>query len=278
METPGVVAPLPACWVVGHGLLGHALADAWRVRGGKVLTLDAARAADVAGDAAEEAVLRAALVQLNPQLVFCCQATGGGDAAAYRRAYTDVVRNLAAVVPHARPVFCSSLSVYGAACGRVDEETCPVSPSARAAVLLETEQMVQAVGGVVLRLAPLYGGGRCEVLRRHLAGEPTLPGSDDRILSYLYVGDAVSALMAAISAPSDCYNASGESVRKADLYEGFAAATGVAFSAESAPVSCRGLSDRWVDCSRLRQLGWFPQMRLRRFAEQCYRSFLPDAP
>lgn len=277
METPGVVSPLPACWVVGHGLLGQALADAWRARGGMVLTLDSARSADVAGDAAEESVLRAALVQLKPQLVFCCQATGGGDAAAYRRAYADVVRNLAAVVPYARPVFCSSLSVYGTTCGRVDEETCPVSPSARAEVLLETEQMVQAVGGVVLRLAPLYGKTRCEVLRWHLAGEPTLPGGSDRLLNYLHTDDAVAALLLLSAAPSGCYNVSGECVRKADLYESFAAVTGIASSAESAPVSRRGLSDRWVDCSRLRQLGWMPQMTLHRFAEQCYRLFLPDA-
>lgn len=277
METPCVAAPLPDCWVVGHGLLGQALAAALRVRGGRVLTLDAVRAADVVGDAADESVLLQARALLNPQLVFCCQATGGGDAADYRHVYTEVVRRMIQVVPAARPVFCSSVSVYGAAAGRVDEETIPVTPSERAQVLLETEKMVPAVGGVVLRLAPLYGSGRCEVLRRHLAGEPTLPGSDDRILSYLYAGDAVSALMAAISAPSDCYNVSGESVRKADLYESFAAATGVASSAESSPVSRRGLSDRWVDCSRLRQLGWLPQMTLYRFAAQCYRSFLPDA-
>lgn len=278
METPRVAPPLPDCWVVGNGLLGQSLAEKLRACGTRVLTLDAAVSADVEGDAAEEPVLRRALSLLVPQVVYCCQATGGGDAAAYRRAYAAVVGALHAVIPAARLVFCSSVSVYGTARGVVTEETLPAEPSERACVLLETERAVLARGGVVLRLSPLYSERRCEVLRRHLAGEACLPGGGNRMLNYLSVGDAVSALLSAAAAPSACYNVSGESLSRDALYAMLAAVTGIPQAAESATVSRRGLSDRRVECSRLRSLGWSPQMTLRRFAEQCYLSFLPYAP
>lgn len=277
METPRVATPLPDCWVVGHGLLGKSLAEKLRRDGARVLTLDAAAPSDVEGDAAEEPVLRHALSLLVPQVVYCCQATGGGDAAAYRRTYAEVVAALQTAVPAARLVFCSSVSVYGAARGVVTEETVPIEPSGRARVLLETERAVLARGGVVLRLSPLYSERRCEVLRRHLAGEACLPGSGKRMLNYLSVEDALSALRLVTQAPSACYNVSGESMSRDDVYAMLATVTGVSSAAECAPVSRRGLSDRRVDCSRLRSLGWSPQMTLRRFAEQCYLSFLPDA-
>lgn len=277
METPQVATPLPDCWVVGNGLLGQSLAEKLRRDGAGVLTLDAAAPADVEGNAAEEPVLRRALSLLVPQVVYCCQATGGGDAAAYRRTYAEVVAALQAAVPAARLVFCSSVSVYGAVRGVVTEETLPAEPSERACVLLETERAVLVRGGVVLRLSPLYSERRCEVLRRHLAGDACLPGSGKRMLNYLSVEDAVSALLPAAAAPSACYNVSGESLSRDALYAMLAEVTGIPQAAECAMVSRRGLSDRRVDCSRLRSLGWSPQMTLRRFAEQCYLSFLPDA-
>lgn len=277
METPGIASPLPDCWVVGHGLLGAALATSLRCTGTRVLTLDLSTPADVVGDAADEAVLQRALQLLVPQVVFCCQATGGGSPADYRRTYVDVVRRLTSL--NLRVVFCSSVSVYGAASGAVDEAVLPVEPSERARILLEAESAVSRSGGIVLRLAALYGVGRCEVLRRHLAGEPRLPGQAERILNYVHTDDAVSALILAAqnAAPGSCLNVSGESVRLEELYRQLTAATGVPSAAESAPVSLRGLSDRLIESARLRKLGWKPQMSLRRFAEHFADTFGTDA-
>ena len=195
METQGVERPWSKCWVVGHGFLGAALAASLRRAGADVLTLDAVAPADVVGDAADETVLQRALQLLVPQVVFCCQATGGGSPADYRHTYGDVVRQLLSA--HLRVVFCSSISVYGAASGAVNEETYPIAPSERAQVLLEAEAAVRKCGGIVLRMAALYGVGRCEVLRRHLAGEARLPGPAERLLSYVHVDDAVEALILA---------------------------------------------------------------------------------
>lgn len=277
METPGIASPLPDCWVVGHGLLGAALAGCLRCAGARVLTLDLSAPADVVGDAADEAVLQRALQRLVPQVVFCCQATGGGSPADYRRAYGDVVRQLTS--RKLRVVFCSSISVYGAASGAVDETVQPVEPSERAQILLEAESAVCRSGGIVLRLAALYGVRRCEVLRRHLAGEPRLPGKAQRFLSYVHLDDAVSALILAAqkAAPGSCLNVSGESVRHEELYRQLTEATGVPPSKKTAPSSRRGLSDRLIECARLRALGWVPQMSLRRFAEHFADTFRTDA-
>lgn len=277
METPGIASSLTDCWVVGHGMLGAALAASLRCAGARVLTLDLSAPADVVGDAADESVLQRALQLLVPQVVFCCQATGGGSPADYRRAYGDVVRQLTAL--NLRVVFCSSVSVYGIASGAVDEGVQPIEPSERARILLEAESAVRCSGGIVLRLAALYGVDRCEVLRRHLAGEPRLPGADERLLNYLHVDDAVSALILAVqeAVPGSCLNVSGESVRLEELYRQLTEATGVPASDKSTAASLRGLSDRLIECARLRKLGWKPQMSLRRFAEHFADIFGTDA-
>lgn len=278
METPCVAtAPLPDCWVVGNGLLGGALAGALQECGTRVLVLDPSAPADVVGDAADVSVLRCASALLPPQLVFCCQATGGGSEADYQRTYAGVVGALKDVVPQARMVFCSSTSVYGSAVGEADEDTQPVCPSVRAQVLLSAESVVLERGGIVLRLAPLYGGKRCEVLRRFLCGAPCLPGKAERLLNYLHVDDAVRALHTAATAASGCYNVSGECYCRGDLYALLAEVTGRPVPQHVSSVSRRGLSDRRINCDRLLRLGWRPMMNLRRFTELYSDRFLPDA-
>lgn len=214
-------APAQHSWVIGGGFLGSALAESLRARGYSVLILDIRNGQD----AADPAVLRTALAQGAPQTVFCCQATHGGSAADYRHAYTGVTEALPAVVPAARIVFCSSLGA--------------TAPHERAAVLRQAEQTVLAAGGVVLRLAALYGEKRCELLRRHVAGEPRLGGAEERVLRYLHRDDAVAALTLAATQPCGLYAAVGEWFTKADIYRRLAEWTGIPAAAESAPLSSR---------------------------------------
>ena len=267
METPPIAQASTSCWIVGAGLLGRALAARLRTQGVRVLTLDFLPGADVVGDAADGAVLVQACARLMPQVVYCCQATHGGGVDAYRRAYIDVVAQLYATLPRVRVVLCSSTSVYGQVSHLVTESTEPVAPTERAAVLLAAESQVLSRGGVVGRLAPLYGSCRCEVLRRHLTGEPMLPGADDRMLNYVHVDDAVDALLLLSSAECGIYNVSGESYVKSELYRMLREVCGAPGSEVSAPGSERGVSDRRVDSSRLRGLGWQPLMSLREFAQ-----------
>ncbi|MDO4817326.1 MAG: hypothetical protein Q3986_02740 [Akkermansia sp.] len=245
MPVPPHTEPRPA-WVVGTGFLGAELLRALP----HAVGIDCAAPADAQGDAADTAVLARAAGLLAPEWVFCCTATHGGDAAAYRHAYADVV---SALPPHVRVVFCSSTSVEHA-----DGE--------RQQILRAAEDAVLARGGVVARLAALYGPGRCELLRRHLSGEPKLAGASGRMLNYLHVQDAVDALLVlAQSGESRRYTVCGESFSKAEAYALLEHLTGVpAADADAAP-SHRGCGGRAADSSAIRELGWSPRHSLAEF-------------
>ena len=211
------------CWILGTGFLGSRL----QARLTHAAGIDAAAPAEVQGDAADAAVLARAAALVQPQTVFCCLSTRGGDAAAYRHTYLDVLQALPEGV---RLVFCSALSA-----GQGETE--------KAVILREAEACVLARGGVVVRLAALYGEGRCELLRRHLAGEPRLAGKDGRRFNYIHAEDAAEALMAAASAPSGVYAACGDSLTKAEAYAMLERVTGRPAAAESAPEGRRGMAD-----------------------------------
>lgn len=248
-------------WVVGTGFLGRELAALCMAAGARVVTIDAVAAADVVGDAADPAVLHTAYQLVEPGYIFCCMATRGGDAAAYRRCYAEVVASLLREAPAARMFFCSSVSVYGAAVAAELTESVPVMPgSERTRVLLEAEQTVLQVGGTVARLAALYGENRCELRRRHLAGEPQLPGPPDRVLNYVHVQDAARALLLlAEQGAAGIYNVSGVSFTKAAAYAALERTSGVPICTEVAPATKRGGVCVPVSSARLRALGWQPR-------------------
>lgn len=258
-------------WIIGAGYLGRRLGELLRGRGEAVLTVDLSSPADVVGDAAEEEVLRQAFRQLAPRVVCCCQSTRGGGVETYRRSYVDVVRQATRVAAGARLLFCSSASVYGKRDGALTSEESPCFPETeRATVLLQAEQEVMRAGGVVARLAALYGEGRCELLRRHLCGEAQLPGPPSRILNYLYREDAARALLLlwdAARLPWALFNVCSESLAKGEAYAMLSRLTGRPPSFVSAAVSRRGASDLRLDCRRLQSLGWKPEMSLASFVE-----------
>lgn len=247
-------------WVVGHGFLGRELADACRAHGAAVLTIDPAAAADVCGVAGAAATLATARAQSEPTLIFCCVATHGGTAAQYRACYLETVQNLLQTCPAAKIVFCSSISVYGDYRGQpVTEQSPPLATSERAAILLAAEQAVLSHGGSVARLAALYGEQRCELRRRHLAGEPQLPGAPERLLHYVHVQDAAAALVQMAHLPAGIYNVCGARFTKAQAYAALARETGIPASAEVAPASCRGGVNACVCAEKLLACGWGPR-------------------
>lgn len=259
-------------WVIGAGFLGARLAEVCRESGARVLTIDPAAVAHLRGSAGDESLLRHALQRLQPDIVFCCAATHGGTADDYRRAYLEPVENLVRLLSGTRIVFCSSTSVYAGQGGEtVTETTPPRADSERAGILLQAEEVVLQGGGVVARLAPLYGPGRCELLRRFFNALPGLPGGAGRRLNYLHREDAVAALLLLGTQPwlpHGLYNVSGESFTRSAIYGLLEAAFNIENEPEAAAASARGVSDMYVDCSRLRQLGWNPQQRMLAFAHE----------
>ena len=259
-------------WVVGAGFLGSALAEACRAERAHVITIDPDAVATLRGSVADVDLLIHARSRLEPDIVFCCTATHGGDAEAYRNAYLAPVSSLVSMLRGTRIVFCSSTSVYSGQGGEIITEESPVhADSERAAILLETEEMVLQSGGVVARLAPLYGPGRCELVRRFVQGLPCLPGEDDRLLNYLHVEDAVDALMMLGTQPwlrEGLFNVSSECFSKAVIYSRLESVFGMEPPVESAPASVRGMSDMRVECRRLQEVGWVPLCTMTEFAQE----------
>ncbi len=266
------------CWVVGCGFLGAFLLQAARAAGMRALGIDLSAPADVQGDAAQPAVLAEALSCLEPELVFCCVATHGGDEAAYRAAYLELPRALRAVCPAARLVLCSSSSVYGGQGGEVVAESSLCrADSARARLLREAEEEALAAGGVVARLAPLYGGGRCELLRRFVQGKPELPGEEDRWLNYVHRADAAQALLCLAArllqwACPPVVNVCGESFMKGAVYAELERLVGLPRVAEVAGAGRRGVTNQRVSSALLRSLGWEPRVRFLHWAADHWRN------
>lgn len=240
-----MIAVSQPAWILGTGFLGSRL----RRLLPQSIGIDNAAPAEVCGNAADPAVTAHAEEMLKPALIFCCLSTRGGDEADYRRTYLGAVRTLP---ESARIIFCSALS---AGTGNTE----------KAAILRETEELVLSRGGVVVRLAALYGEGRCELLRRHRAGEPQLAGPATRRLNYLHVDDAAAALLAAAKAPSGLYAACGDTFTKAEAYTLLEEVTGIPASAETATEGRRGLTDS--DPTALPSVPqWEPQIS---FADWC---------
>ena len=256
MDSPrcikGVMLRGQRVWVLGAGYLGRILAERCREVGAQVLTIDSspAAAADICADAADAEVLAHVLKQEGePDYVFSCLATRGGTVEDYRRCYLGAVRALGTIGMAGRCVFCSSTSLYA---GVTERNT----------VLQEAEQEILGAGGAVARLAPIYGPGRCELLRRHLAREPRLSGAPDRVLNYLHVQDAAEALLVlAVRGVKGVYPVSGEAFTKAEAYAMMERLSGIPAAAEDAPASKRGGTSEIIDTAQLRALGWQPSWR-----------------
>ena len=280
-------------WVVGGaGFLGSRLAALCREAGERTLVLDlrlpSAVGSDcgassaritglecLCGDAACPELLRRALELTGPpRCVYVCTATHGAGPEQYARAYTGVLRALAdrVVGPGTRLLFCSSVSVYAEAGGGAVDESSPRTTAGGRAALREAEDAALRVGASVARLVPLYDEGRCELLRRHLAGEPRLPGAESRWLNYVHREDAAAALRLMAALPPAVFNVCSESLRLGEAYAMLEAVTGRPRSPLSSRASCRGLSDRRVLSERLRAAGWQPRFSLRGEALRAVRA------
>src|SRR5690606_32972884 len=111
----------------------------------------------------------------DPQAVVACASTRGGSEADYTHVYYEGTGELLAAFPKARMIFTESTSVYAQQDGSVVKESSEALPrTATGQILRKSEELVLSRGGVVLRLAGLYGGGRWTARDRILAREAVL--------------------------------------------------------------------------------------------------------
>lgn len=241
-------------WILGYGFLGQVLADKCRAAGADVLSIDrsSATGADLCADSTAPATIAQAIEMSGgtPSVIFCCLSTRGGSVEDYRHCYLQTVQNLEAAHLLENCIFCSSSSIYGAA-------------NERTAVLAECEQRILSFGGCVARLVPLYGPGRCELLRRHIAREPKLAGPPERVLNYVHVEDAASALMLLAEREVSGYcDVCGESFTKSQIYAELERVTGIPASQTESLPGRRSYTSASISADTLRALGWVPEHRL----------------
>ncbi len=182
--------------LIGHGYLGQAVTRQFRAAGWDVTPTSLSggpgtRACDVA-DAQAVATLGAAIA---PDCIVHCAASGHGGADAYQRVYVEGCRNLLATFPGIALLFTSSSSVYAQTDGATVTEESPTLPERDTGKkLLEAERLTLAGGGIVARLAGIYGPRRSVILKKFLTGEAVIEDGGGRFLNQIHRDDAARAI------------------------------------------------------------------------------------
>ncbi len=211
-----------------------------------------------------------------------CVSSHGGDADLYRRIYFNGARNLLNRFPAATILFTSSTSVYVQHDGSQvteESETKPTRETSR--ILLETENVILDGGGIVTRLAGIYGPGRSALLSKFLNGTATIDPESDRFVNQVHREDIVSALFLLLNRePQPCrqiYNVvDDEPTLQSACYRWLAQRLNRPLPpiGQAPQQRKRGNSNKRVSNSKLRQLGWVPQYPT--FADAMEKSILPS--
>ena len=180
--------------LIGHGYLGAAIARVfreaeWEVRPFSLSGGEGSLACDVADRAAVDHLPAA-------DFIIHCAASGRGGAEAYQHVYVDGCRNLTEKFSGVPFLFTSSTSVYSQTDGSVVSEESPTEPDRETGrLLLEAERITLDAGGVVARLAGIYGPGRSVILRKFLSGEAMIEEDGRRYLNQIHRDDAARAIL-----------------------------------------------------------------------------------
>ena len=278
---------MPRILIAGCGYVGQATADlfhaaGWTVEGWTRSAESAAKlsakpypvyAVDVADR--DQVYARDGILDA----VIHCASSGGGGLDAYRQVYLNGARSLLDRFAGSKVIFTSSTSVYAQRDGSwVTEksETKPARETGR--ILLETEQLVLAQGGVVARLAGIYGPGRSALLSKFLAGSAIIDLENDRFINQVHRDDIATALFLLLDRPSparEIYNVvDDQPILQSECYRWLAAKLNrpIPPMGRSTAAPKRGASNKRVSNARLRHLGWIP--RYPTFAEAMEKSIL----
>jgi nucleoside-diphosphate-sugar epimerase len=179
--------------IAGCGYLGEAAARALRESGHAIVpvTRSAGSARALESRGWQAVVCDLADPEAVPALPQCdaivhCASSGRGGIESYRAVYLDGCRNLVSAFPGSFIVFISSTSVYAQTDGSWVDENSPAEPTRETSrILRESEGVVLAAGGAILRLAGLYGPGRSVLLRNFLLGEAQIDVPGDSTSSPL---------------------------------------------------------------------------------------------
>jgi nucleoside-diphosphate-sugar epimerase len=248
--------------LIGHGYLGRETGRVFSGHGWEVIPVtlsggDGSLACDV-GDAAAVRKLPAA------DAIVHCAASGRGGAEAYQQVYVDGCRNLTESFPGVPLLFTSSTSVYAQTDGSIVTEESPAIPERETGrLLLAAENITLASGGVVARLAGIYGPGRSVILKKFLSGEAVIEEDGRRFLNQIHRDDAARAVFHLVtSRATGVFNVSDTTpVSQLECYQ----TLGRIFNLPLPPSGPRDLTRKrgWthkrVSNEKLRACGWEPE-------------------
>lgn len=220
--------------------------------------------------------------------VIHCASSSGGGAGAYRKVYLEGARNLLEFFPKAPLLFTSSTSVYAQTDGSWVTEESPAKPLGETGrILRETEDLVLAHGGLIARLAGIYGPSRSFLVQKFLEGSAVIDQETDRFINQAHRDDIASALFLLLNlrkqdakpgqaSSPDIFNVvDDEPVRQSEFYKWLAAYLSRPMPGSGAEnrTGKRGHSNKRVSNAKLRSLGW--KLRYPTFREAMGNSILP---
>jgi len=213
--------------------------------------------------------------------VIHCASSRGGDAEVYREIYLNGGRHLLETFPQAKILFTSSTSVYAQRDGsRVTEEseTKPLRETSR--ILLEVEKLVLEKGGIVVRLAGIYGPQRSALLSKFLNGTATIDPNNDRFVNQVHRDDIASALFLLLNraqTSAQIYNVvDDQPLLQSECYHWLAQRLNRPLppTRKSERPRKRGDTNKRVSNAKLHQLGWTPDYPT--FRDAMEKSILPS--
>ena len=254
------------CGYIGAQLLRNLSRSGWKASGTTLSesSADALRSEGLEVVAADLRIsdLRV-LTENNPSVVVHCASSGKGGAVAYREIFLETTTRLIQDTNFEHLIFTSSTSVYAQTDGSLVTETDSAEPERETGkILRETEELVLAHQGTVLRLAGIYGPGRCVPLEKLLSGEAVVEGDGERIMNSIHRDDAVSALyLAAANRCQGIFNvADNTPVTQLEWFQWVCARLSRPLP-PSAPRNLnrkRAWTSKRVSNAKLRSMGWSP--------------------
>jgi nucleoside-diphosphate-sugar epimerase len=196
-------------------------------------------------------------------VVVHCAGAPKRDDQSYRQVYRDGVENLVASFPRARLIFTSSTSVYTQQDGSWVNEESPAEPLTELGkILRQTENIVLHHGGVVLRVAGIYGPGRSFLLRSVINRAP-LASVSDRFVNQVHRDDVAAAIFCLAQheaiLPPRIFNVVDDlPVLRSEILNWLSAELGVPLSPSEGIEGRRTDTNKRVSNAKLHGQGWAP--------------------
>ena len=259
---------IAGCGFLGEAAAGFFLEAGWRVLGLCATEESAARLADRPFPVAVVDISKPIRVPAgweSPDVVVHCASSGRGGADAYRAVYRDGLEHLRDAFSPGRLIFTGSTSVYSQVDGGWVTEDSPAEPDRETGrVLLEAEKIALEAGGVVARLAGIYGPGRSVLLKKFLEGSAVLEAGGNRWINQIHRDDGARALLqlARDEAAVGIYNVCDDTpTTQREIYGWIADHLNRPLPPEG-PADLnrkRGWTSKRISNARLRSLGWSPR-------------------